>query len=368
MSIHYPMQQHGRFGLGMGITFEVLHDRFGFDLGERYHADIEHRIRTNQEIDRAVFDAFGPIGLGFRDPFPRATIEPYGHRFVAAMYGCECHYAAGADPWARPRELSEDEILSLPPWTVERFEQSEPVRAVLAQAAHVAGRYGPFCAPQEAFNPHYRLMSSLQNLGSAVNNGFSLQGEQILEDYALRPEVVTRLFENITQLMLLCLDYFPAIDRRPLGDVAVGNCTVAMISPASYRALNERFDRWLMDSARAKGARFLMHQDSHVTPHLENYARLEHLDAVDFGQDTDFEKAARLMPHVAANCILFPAWLESHTIDEIREELLRLMTLGRAFRNFSFTILEIDQKLASQRIFEFYDVFRQCASTIDATL
>jgi hypothetical protein len=68
------------------------------------------------------------------------------------------------------------------------------------------------------------------------------------------------------------------------------------------------------------------------------------------------------MPHVAANCILFPAWLESHAIDEIREELLRLMTVGRAFRSFSFTILEIDQKLAGQRIFEFYDLFRQCAS------
>ena len=50
MSIHYPMQQHGQFGLGMGITFEVLHERFGFDLGERYHADFEHRIRTNREM------------------------------------------------------------------------------------------------------------------------------------------------------------------------------------------------------------------------------------------------------------------------------------------------------------------------------
>jgi len=362
MSIHYPMQKHGRFGLGMGITFEVLHERFGFDLGQRYHADIEHRIQTNREIDRAVFGAFGPIGLGFRDPFPRATIEPFGHRFVAAMYGCECHYAAGADPWARQRDLSQEEILALPPWTVERFEQAEPVRTVLAQAAHVASHYGAFCAPDEAFNPHYRLMSSLQNLGSAINNAFSLQGERILEDYALRPELVATLFESITQLMVLCLDYFPAFDRRPLGDVAVGNCTVAMISPASYCAVNEPFDRRLMDFARAKGARFLMHQDSHATLHLEHYARLEYLDAIDFGQDTDFEKAARLMPHVAANCILFPAWLASHTLDEIREELLRLMTVGQAFRSFSFTILEIDQNLAGPRIFEFYDVFRECAT------
>ena len=46
MSIHYPMQQHGRFGLGMGVTFEVLHDRFGFDLGvvifPQHFKDIPH--------------------------------------------------------------------------------------------------------------------------------------------------------------------------------------------------------------------------------------------------------------------------------------------------------------------------------------
>lgn len=362
MSIPYPVQRFGRFGLGMGLTPELVHRRFGFDLGERYHLDVAHRIRTTMEIDRAVFDAFGPIGLGFREPFPRVSLAPYGHRFVAVMYGCACSYDCGADPAVRPRGLSEEEILALEPWTPERFQQSEPVAMVRSQAEYLARHGGGLAAADDEFNLHDRLASSLPNLGSVINNGLSIQGEQLLSDCAANPPLVARLYENVAEVMLRCLEYFPRLDGRTPADLFVGNCAVAMISPATYRALDEPFDRRLMDHARRMGARFTIHQDSHVNVHLENYARFEYLHGVDFGQDTDFEKVARLMPGVTANCILFPSWLRSHSLDEIREELLRLMAIGRSFPRFTFVLLEVDSQLAEGRLFEFHELFRRCAA------
>src|SRR5664279_2275040 len=96
-----------------------------------------------------------------------------------------------------------------------------------------------------------------------------------------------------------------------------------------------------MEYARKIGARFTMHQDSSTNAHLENYAHLEYLHALDIGQDADFEKLARLFPKAEVNCILLPSWLESHSMDEIRGELLRLMDLGKRFPAFSFSLLEI---------------------------
>jgi hypothetical protein len=58
---------------------------------------------------------------------------------------------------------------------------------------------------------------------------------------------------------------------------------------------------------------------------------------------------------------LFPSWIESHSLVEIREELLRLMQAGRRFRAFSFTLLEVDAKLGEDLIFAFCDTFQQCA-------
>ncbi len=365
MPIPYPMQTFGRYKLGLALTYKLVHDRFGFDLGEQYHLDVDHRIRTTMGIDRAVFDAYGKIGLGFDSPFPRASVEPFGHRFMPAMYGCQIGYAPDADPWGKPRTLSDEEILSLEPWTVERFEQSKPVRVVLSQIEQLKRRYGPHRVPQQEFNPHYRAMSSLQNLGSVINTAFSVQGQELFVHYVTEPELVRKLYANVAQLMLLSLDYFPRVDGWPLQDIFIGNCTVAMISPAQYAAFNEPQDRCLMEYARKIGARFMMHQDSNASAHLENYARLEYLHALDLGQDTDFEKLGRLFPKAEVNCILFPSWIESHPMDEVRAELTRLMELGKSFPAFSFTLLEIDTKLGGDPLFEFHDIFRECALRIE---
>jgi hypothetical protein len=313
------------------------------------------------DIDRAMFEIYGRIGLGYERPFPRVSIEPFGHRFVPAMFGCGTGFAPDADPWGKPRSLGRDEILSLEPWTVERFQRSEPVRMVLSQIEQLKQRYEGYRIPEKEFNPHYRAMSSLQNLGSVVNTAFSVYGEDLFICYVTEPELVHKLYANITQLMLLCLDYFPRVDGWPLRDVFVGNCTVAMLSPAQYAVFNESADRCLMEHARAIGARFMMHQDSNANPHLENYARFEHLSAVDLGQDTDFEKLGRLRPDVTVNCILFPSWIASHPMDEIRAELLRLMGMGKRFPAFSFTMLEIDAQLDGDLLLEFHETFRQCA-------
>jgi hypothetical protein len=360
MPIVYPMRTFRRFRLGIGVTYKLLHDRFGFHFGERYHRDLDYRIKTTMEIDRAVFDAYGDLGLGYENPFPRASIEPFGHRFMPAMYGCPVGYADDADPWSRPRVLSAEEIDALPPWTVERFEASEPVQTVLSQYRELKSRYEPYRVPDKEFNPHYRGMSSLQNLGSAINTAFSVQGDRLLMDYVDAPETVRKFYTNITQLMLLCLDRFVKEDGWPLTDIFVGDCTVAMISPRQYAARNASEDRRLMDYARSIGARFMIHQDSDVNPHLENYAALEYAQAFDFGQDTDFEKLARLRPEASVNCILFPAWIASHSPDDIREELLRLMRIGKAFSSFSFTCLELDEKLDGDVIRAFFDIFAKC--------
>jgi hypothetical protein len=280
---------------------------------------------------------------------------------MPAMYGSRTSYRPDAEPWGRACRLSAGEIEALEPWTVERFERSEPVRVVLGQVSQLKKYYEPYRVPEREFNPHYRAMSSLQNLGSVINTALSIQGEELLVHYATERALVHKLYANIAQLTLFCLDCFPRVDGWPLADIFVGNCTVAMISPRQYAAFNEPHDRRLMEYARTIGARFMMHQDSNANAHLENYARLEYLGALDLGQDTDFEKVARLFPRAEVNCILFPSWIESQTADEVRAGLLRLMELGQRFPTFSFTLLEIDTRLGGDLIFEFHETFRRCA-------
>lgn len=361
MPIVYPAQSYGRYRLGLGLTYKLIHERFGFELGEEFHRNLDCRVVTAMEIDRAVFEAYGGLGLGYKEPFPRVSIEPFGHRFVPAMYGCECGYAVDADPWSRPRTLSAEEIKNLEPWTPERFAASEPVRVVADQIDQLKQRYDRYRVPDREFNPHWRGMSAVQNLGSVINTAFSVQGEELFVDYAERPGLVHKLYDNITQLMLLGLECFSALDGWPLRDVFIGDCTVAMISPEDYARFNYPQDHRLMEFARAIGAGFMIHQDSDANRQLENYARFEHLSGFDLGQDTDFEKLASLKPEAEVNCLLFPAWIEAHSAADMAEELTRLMIIGRRFRRFSFTMLEMDTRLDGDPIHMFYETFQRCA-------
>jgi hypothetical protein len=362
--LFYPTARIGRYGLAMGLTPRLLHERFGLDLGERFHRDVLYRIETLMQVDRLVWESFRELGLGYEKPFPRATIEPFGHRFVPALYGCAIRYAEAEEPAAVPRALDPDELHRLPAWTPESLQAREEVREVLAQAEAVRGRWAE--AREEAerrmgYNPHYQPLSSLQNLGSVINTAVSVFGTEALCLYLDDPQLLRSLYRHITDLMLQCLRLFPRADGRRLANVFVGNCTVAMISPGQYAACNLAFDRELAGFASSIGARFLVHQDSDTTPHLDNYRALGPVQGLDVGQDTDFARAAALFPEASVNCILFPSWIASTPLEGIREELSRLMRVGRSFPDFTFSIFELDPALARGRIFEFYELFKECA-------
>ena len=197
MPLTYPMRRFGHFRLGVGLTYQLLHERFGFDLGERYHRDLDWRIRTTMEIDRAVFAAYGRLGLGYEQPFPRASIEPFGHRFMPAMYGCECGFAAAADPWCRPRGAGTGRDRG--PTAVDRASDSRRAsrsRPCSGRSPNSGAATRRYRVPDGEFQPHYRAMSSLQNLGSVINTAFSLQGQRLLLDYADDPDGAEALREH----------------------------------------------------------------------------------------------------------------------------------------------------------------------------
>jgi len=68
MPLFYPRQRFGRFGLGMGLTSALLHDRSGLDCGERFHRDALFRVESLMEIDRLAWKDFGELGLGYEQP------------------------------------------------------------------------------------------------------------------------------------------------------------------------------------------------------------------------------------------------------------------------------------------------------------
>ena len=358
MPIVYPKQSIGHFGLEMSLSYAMLNRKYGFDFGERYHLDIACRAKTGMEIDRAVFKDFGKIGLGFPNPIPRICIAPFGHKFVGAMYGCECKYAPDAEPELQTT-YSIDTNSLLQRWDADRFERAQPVRTIISQLSHLKELYTAYPATYDSL-PHSRYMSSQQNLGSVINNAFSLIGERLFVDYINNPEFVRTFYRNLTDLMLLSMNVFQKIDGWPLKEVFLGNCAVSMISPDQYMKINYQCDRQIMGYAKYIGAKFMVHQDSDVNAHLANYANFDYLHFLDLGQNTNFEQVAKIFPNVDVSCILLPSWLQSTSVGDMKDDLDRLITVGRLFRSFSLSLSDIDFETSKEKLFSFYENIRKC--------
>jgi hypothetical protein len=340
MAIIYPMRDlcdGGKFRLGLGFNFLFLNRTWGFDLGERFHKDPEYRVRTTMEIDRAVFDRYADLGLGYETPYPRPSVEPFGHRFVPAIYGSSVHFAKDSEPWAVACHYSREEVEALGDWTPGRFQELPAVRETVEQARCLHAKYGEF--------------SSRPDLGSTINTGIYVMGDDLFVSYAECPEVVRKLYANVTQLMLLSLDYFPSVDRMPLKYAHIGNCCVSMISPKDYLQCHRDFDLQIIEYCRERGVPMTMHQDSDVNPHMDNYVGLPYVGSYDFGLDTDFERLARIAPDSDVSCMWFPHWLMSHDLGEIREKAESLIETGRSFRSFSCTLYEMDPLVGDEKLY-----------------
>ena len=77
------------------------HFKYGVDYSEPTWRDPIARVERYRELDRLLFDRFGDIGMGSKDPAPAPScVNAYGHYIAAALFGCHVTFL----PRARRRE------------------------------------------------------------------------------------------------------------------------------------------------------------------------------------------------------------------------------------------------------------------------
>lgn len=356
MVIAYPGQKYGRFTLGLAVNPGFLEEHVGFVTDKKFFRDPDYHTKSIMAIDRAVWEKFKDVGLGYENPVPRPYIEPHGHRWGPAMYGCEIIFHPASEPWAQEIDVTDDELDELvsDPWTIEKFANAEPNRLVMEQAKYLRSKY-----------PDANI-ATMQGIGSVINCGHSVLGSKLLEMYMTNPDLLRKFYHHMTDMTFTCMEYFSKYDNQPLGSAGLGNCSVAMIGPEQYMACNWEVDQRVMNWAKERNFPFSLHQDSDVNPHIDNYGKFGYVHHLDFGQDTDYERLYKYYPDATINVLLWPSWALAVDDDEMRADLMRWMRTGVKYKKGCyFSIYDVDQLMGRGRLFQFVDIFRQCAEQIE---
>jgi len=271
------------------VTFSPAwwHVKHGMDFSEGAWLDPIRRTELDRERRRLLHERFGDVGLGEQDPPPRPNVEAYGHRFMAALYGCEIRYLPDQDPAA---VALPDAAAKMSRLRVRDIAESPVVRRAFAEAAALRERYGS--------------CDGSINLGGPLNNAVSVSGEEILAACLADPPLARRTLQTMAEALLLVHDLVMCrINGQevtsPRPGWGIGNCPVCMISPETYREVVLPVDQWL----RAQFRDFGLHHCGVFHPYADVYAELGP-SSLDVGWGSDLGRVREVFPHTPMSLMI----------------------------------------------------------------
>ena len=292
------------------------HTHYGLDFGSPFHFDPQVRVESERLMRQALFDRFGDLGLGEADAQPRPVVGPVHLAIgfvVQAMLGCQVRFSAHAAPWVLCAELSDEQVWAL---QVPDLESAPMMRQTIALMDDLEEAFGYL----EGDIP----WDGVQNIA------LDLRGQQLFLDYYDNPELVHHLFDIIARTIYLVADYVQGRTgttsislNRIVASIDPGlnlhsNCSVQMISKATYEEFLLPYECWLAERLQPYGIHHCGDNLEHI---IEAYARVPGLVYVDVGWGSDVAACRNTLPDAFFSLRLSPARLRSQTPDQVRADV-----------------------------------------------
>lgn len=309
--------------LGVGFYPDWWHKNYGLSFGREYYYNLDYRVQMQGQMQQALYERFGDVGMGQKDPQPRPLIT-FGMVMLPAVFGCEVVYEDGALPWAMPLNLSQEACEKL---TKPDLTTAEPMKEVLGQIEHLKSKYG-------------RVVGDI-NVTGVQNLALKLRGEELYIDYFEEPEFCHRFLRFCSECIIdLWKLVYPltgtgAMDVTPMCDpkiFCVPNCTVEQISGDTYVQYGLPYDNLLAEACHPFG----IHHCGNLDPVAEHYAKVKNLVFVEAGFGTNFKAARELLgPQVAFNARISPVLMKNGTPEEVAAAVKDAIDQGAPLNNFS---------------------------------
>jgi methanogenic corrinoid protein MtbC1/uroporphyrinogen-III decarboxylase len=317
------MAERNHIPLGVGFYPDWFNKHYGVSFDRKYYFDPETRIEARREIDKRLYERFGDVGLGDKDPKPKPLIT-FGMVMLPAIFGCEVVFEPDALPWAMPLKLSEDEVMKL---EVPDIFNTSPMTEMIQQIDYLQDKYG-------------KVVGDI-NITGVQNLALKIRGEQFYIDYFENPELCHHLLKVCTESIIQLFQYVykitgtGAVDVTPMCDpklFVIPNCTVEQISLETYEKFVLDYDNQVADACHPLG----VHHCGSVNQVLDGYAKIRHLAFVEIGFGSDVMRTREVFgPEVAVNARINPVLMKNGTTEEVATEVRRLIHQGAPLHNFS---------------------------------
>ncbi|MCB9153928.1 MAG: hypothetical protein H6649_07725 [Caldilineae bacterium] len=331
----------------------------GISFDEAFYLDPAARIANDVAMRRVLWQRYGDLGLGEANPQPRPVIGSLhvaGGFVIPALLGSQIRFALDAAPQPLPHAISAAEIdaMELPDW-----RNLWPMRDLLAQMDDLQAEYG-------------YVVGDL-NTDGVLNAAYHFYGQDLFADFYLAPERVRRFLDLIGELIV---DVALAVRERT-GSCSISvnrmveqvdrrmfyhaNCSVQMISPASYRQLHLPVELAMAARIQPFG---IHHCGANLQKVAAAYAELEPA-MVDVGWGSDVAAVAAALPDTFLNLRLSPIRMLRGSPQEIAADTEYLLQGADSPERTGLCCINMDDGTPDDNIFAMAEVverFRRAGS------
>ena len=331
------------------------HTHYGLDFREPFHFDPEVRVESERFMRQTLHDRFGDLGLGEPDARPRPVVGPVHLAIgfvVQAMLGCQVRFFKDAAPWVLCAELTDKQVWAL---QAPDLESASMMRETIAMMDALEAKFGYLEGDIPWDGVH--------------NVALDLRGQQLFLDYYDNPELVHHLFEVIARTIYGVADYVRQRTgtnsislNRIVASVDPGlnlhsNCSVQMISKATYEEFLLPYECWLAERLQPYGIHHCGDNLEHVA---EAYARIPGLAFVDVGWGSDVAACRRALPEAYFSLRLNPARLRTQSPPEVQADVERLVESAGPLEKLALCCIAMDADTPDENVCAIFEAAEHC--------
>jgi hypothetical protein len=346
-----PMLEETPLQIPVEVVFNPAwwNRNYGISFDESFYFDKQQRIQNDLRMRRALHERFG---IGEVDPKPRPVIGSQhvaGGFVVPALLGVRIRFLPDQAPWSVPSDLSREEILALRP---PRLENTWPMNQLMAQMDELQKEFG--------------YVVGDFNTGGILNTSLELRGQALFTDLLEDEELVRHLFTLVAGTQTLVAEYVRS--RTGTNSVATNrsilnvdprisltsNCTVQMVSPATYERTIFPFECAMSERLRPYGIH-------HCGNNLQMFAKLYAKAGVvfcDVGCGSDVARCCRLLPDAFLNLRMDPVRMLQETAETIGNDTQKLLAAAARARKVGLCCINMDHGTPDENVFAMFQSAR----------
>lgn len=332
------------------------HETAGISFDRSFYLDPEVRITNDVLMRQVLFQRYGDLGLGESDPRPRpiiGSLHVAGGFVIPASLGAEIWFADDAAPQPLPVHLSAEQLERL---GKPDFRQTWPMNELIAQ--------------MDALEREWGYVVGDLNTDGLLNAAYHLYGADLFTDFYAAPQRVQHVLEVISSLIVDVADNM----RQRTGSTSISvnrmvervdpqlylhaNCSVPMISPMSYRAMQLPFEQRMADQLRPFG---IHHCGDNLQRYASAYAELQPA-FVDVGWGSDVAACRQALPETFLNLRLSPVRMLTCTPPEIARDTENLLRAAGSLEKTGICCINMDYGTPDDNLFAMYAVVEKFRS------